>query len=393
MRKARLAFVLLVCVGLIALVRLLHQPSSIDRKATSRARSESMAASPRGRPAESIPKTVPESNFLTRPPAVVASRNERRSGLAWVLRQLGASEKLLDRLADQDLVSPLTELRERAAGGDASAINILAWISYQKCYLARSEEQISGHVKDQSSQATALPPDDAAWVSAMVQSRGDTDRRFAAACSQVIDSNQVTSWLNDEAARGNAASLWLLSRQANTLVEEDQLLREAAAAGFAQAQFELAWDILGKRKRAAGTDSADLSAVSLLREAAASLPLAEANLAVCQYWGCEGVAPDVSAAVAHARDAANKGTVEALLQLGPHLSTGQVSADEITAWKLIEASLQQSGCATSPLNVEWMKSNSAVLSGAEVSPGALKLATQIWEDHGRQMQSDLGCTS
>jgi hypothetical protein len=133
--------------------------------------------------------------------------------------------------------------------------------------------------------------------------------------------------------------------------------------------------------------------MNLLHEAADSLPVAEANLAVCEYRGCEGVAPDVSAALTHTRDAAAKGEVDALLEIGAQLPAWQLSRDEVTSWRLIRASLQQSGCASTGLRVEWMKSNSEANSMASASAVALKLATQLWEAHGRQMMSSLGCAS
>jgi hypothetical protein len=48
----------------------------------------------------------------------------RRAGFAQILRQLGASEKLLDRLTDGDVAAVLTELKAQARAGDPPAINM-----------------------------------------------------------------------------------------------------------------------------------------------------------------------------------------------------------------------------------------------------------------------------
>jgi TPR repeat protein len=214
---------------------------------------------------------------------------------------------------------------------------------------------------------------------------------------------QIAAWVNRQAARGDRVSEFLLSRDIGVEIARDsnftvfkppepavsnQWLRKAADAGFAEAKFELAWDILNRRPR---VTPASYSAMSLLREAAESLPLAEANLASCEYSGCEGTAPDVAAAVTHARNAAMRGRAEAFLQIGPHLAGAQ--ADEVAAWKLIHASLQQSGCDASTVSIAWMKSTTEDLATANASPGALKLATALWDGHGRQMMSALGCAT
>ena len=393
MSMRQVGFLLLASVALILVPRVLYRSLVAHRESAGQVQSESTIPPSPQRTARSSSNTLSQGSSLARPPAAVASRNDRRSGFAWILRQFGASESLLDRFADEDLAPLLTELKERAAGGDPSAVNILGWVSYQRCSLGRNEEQISGYEKRQLSEAGALPADEAAWVVTVVHSWGEYDRKFASVCAQLIDSAQISAWVLGQAERGDAASRWLLSQQAGNVLAADRLLRDAATGGFPQAQFELARGILWKQKGTAASDPTALSAMTLLCEAADSLPAAEANLAVCEYRGCKGAAPDISAALTHAREAANNGNVDALLEIGPHLSAGQVSPDEVAAWTVIRASLQQRGCGVSGVSVGWMKFNSEALSTAGAFPGALKLASQIWEDHGRQMMTSLGCIS
>jgi TPR repeat protein len=339
------------------------------------------------------PQTTVPARLPARPSANTASRNARRSGFAWILRQLGASEELLDRLVDGDLAASLKQLNQLAAKGDPTAIDILGFIAYQKCYLGRSEEQIGGYEAMQLKSAGDLARADADWFTTVVRQEDAYDRQFASVCSQLIDQDQVASWVSARATQGDGASLWLLSLTSSHLGESQQRLRDAAAAGFPEAQFELAWAILSGQQGAAGNGPNADTAESLLRQASDRLPRAEANLSVCEYWGCQGAAPDTMAAVTHARDAAQKGAFDAMIALGPYLSAGQVSPDEVAAWNLVHSLLQQSGCQVSTLNVEWMKSTGATLSATNMSANALALANRYWQDFGTQMKANLGCGS
>jgi len=119
-----------------------------------------------------------------------------------------------------------------------------------------------------------------------------------AACVQV-DVDEVMSLVKTQAEKGDGASLWLLYRDANNMTEIQQRLREAAAAGFPQAQFELAWAILAPQEGAAGTGAAKVSAGDMLRASQEQLPRSEQQLAVCEYSGCDGIAVDTDAAIKH----------------------------------------------------------------------------------------------
>ena len=95
--------------------------------------------------------------------------------------------------------------------------------------------------------------------------------------------------------------MWLMHNYSSNITEMQQWLRAAAAAGFAEGQYELAHDILaGQQGAGAGSDA--VNAGDLLRQAADVLPNAESRLAVCEYSGCGGVAVDLESAVTHARD-------------------------------------------------------------------------------------------
>jgi hypothetical protein len=326
----------------------------------------------------------------------------RRSGFAWVVRQLGASEPLLDRLVDEDLGPVISELREKAVRGEPSAVNILGWISGQTCPGLR-EERIGSYLQYQLTQSEELPADDGAWFRSLARLTADYDRKLATVCSQ-LDAAQIKAWVTRQAARGDPESQFLLARDIGVEIGRsggltvfktpdpavsNLWLRKAADGGFAQAKYELAWDILNTLMPR--ITPASYSALTLFWEAAESMPLAEANLAGCEYSGCEGTPPDIAAAVIHAREAAIRGQAEAFLHIGPHL--GAAYADEVAAWKLIHASLQQDGCSVSSASIAWMKGVTNDISTANALPGGLKLAIKLWEGHGQQMMSALGCTT
>jgi len=48
-----------------------------------------------------------------------------RQGYAWIMRQMGATDELLDRLASGGLASVLRDLKKQAQSGDPAAVNIL----------------------------------------------------------------------------------------------------------------------------------------------------------------------------------------------------------------------------------------------------------------------------
>ena len=331
------------------------------------------------------------SDLWARPPADVAARNSRRAGFAWILRQLGATEMQLDRLADGDFAGLVTELKQKAQGGDADSINMLGEIALQNCRLGRDDQTLEEYGAAQIAEAQVLPPKDANWFATAMREDIAFYKRVNATCKQVIDQDEILSWVTARGTQGDGASLWLLFRAADNLTEMQQRLRDAAAAGFPQAQFELAGAIIAGQQGAAGTGSAKVSVGDLLRQSQDQLANSEQQLAICEYSGCNGVIVDADAAIQHAREAAQAGAISAMLAMGPHLPAGQVNPDEVVAWSLIDASLQQQGCTGNGLSAQSMKSILSTLNANNITPQSRALAEQYWSEYGLQIKANLGC--
>ncbi len=337
------------------------------------------------------PKVAPISSLWARPDPKLAARNYRRQGFAWILRQLGVSEQLLDQLADGDVVAVLQELKSRAESGDTKAINILGEIAYQQCTLGRSADTLDAVEAERLQEARRLPEVDADWMSTALREDVAFDKSVKAACSQVVDQAQVMQWVSAEAARGDAASEWLMSRYADNLREEQQGLRNAAAGGFPEAQFELGWAIVSGQSGAAGASADAVDLGNVLRQAAATLPNSQGTLARCEYFGCPGVAPDVTAAVTDAVAAAERGAIDAVVSLGPHLTAAQLDPDAVSAWGLVRAALSQQGCVGTGFSERSMKAVTATLNAGNITDKARALAEQYWQQYGAQIKDNLGC--
>jgi len=332
------------------------------------------------------PVEVASLDLWTRPSADVASRHYRRHGFAWILRQLGATEDQLNRLADLDIAGVLTDLDRKAQAGDAASVNILGEIVLQNCRLGRDQATVQGFVATQIRDAQAAPGIDISWFSAVMQDDEAFYKSVHAACAQV-DQDQVMSWVKTQADKGDGASLWLMFRDAGSMTEMQQRLREAAAAGFPQAQFELAGAIIAGQQGAAGIGADKVNAGALLQASQNQLATSEQQLALCEYSGCD------DAAIMHAREAAQRGAIDAMLFIGPHLPAGQLSPDEVTAWGLVQASLQQQGCGGSGFSARTMKSITSTLNANNISAQARVLAEQYWLEYGAQMMANIGCAS
>jgi len=94
----------------------------------------------------------------------VAARNNRRYGFAWILRQLGATEEQLNRLADLDIARVIAELKQKAQAGDRASINILGEIAYQNCYLGRDNATVESFVASQIRDVQTVPGIDASCL-------------------------------------------------------------------------------------------------------------------------------------------------------------------------------------------------------------------------------------
>jgi hypothetical protein len=332
------------------------------------------------------------SNLWARPAPEVAARNNRRYGFAWILRQLGATEDQLNRLADLDIAGVIAELKQKASAGDAASINILGEIAYQNCRLGRDEATVKGYVDSQIRDVLAVPAIDSSWFSTVMRDDEAFYKNVYDACAHV-DVDQAMSWVKTRADQGDRASLWLLSLSAGSMTEMQQRLRDAAAAGFPQAEFDLAWAILGGQEGAAGTGAAKVNTGDLLRSSQEQLPRSELQLAACEYSGCDGVPVDVDAAIKHAREAAQRGSPDAMVYIGPHVPAGQLDPNEVTAWGLVQASLEQRGCGGNGFSVRAIKSILGTLTANNIPARARILAEQYWRDYGAQMMSNLGCAS
>lgn len=331
------------------------------------------------------------ADLWSRPSAEVASRNARRSGFAWILRQLGATEGQLNRLANQDMAGVLAELKQKAQAGDAASINVLGEIALQNCQLGRDDATVESFVASQIRDAPSDPAVDIAWLSAVMRDDAAFYKTVHAGCAQV-DQDQVMSWVKAQADKGDGASLWLMFRDASNIAAMQEYLRGAAAAGFPEAQYELAGAIIAGQQGAAGSGADKVSAGAALQESQHQLATSEQQLALCEYSGCDGVSVDVDAAIRHTREAAQRGEFDAMLAVGPDLPAGQISPDEVTAWGLVQASLHQRGCGTG-FGLREVKGITSVLNANNISAEAHALAEQYWQTYGAQIMSNLGCTT
>jgi hypothetical protein len=341
-------------------------------------------------PAGAPRKPVTTPDPWTRPSAMVAARHLRRVRFA-LLRGFGASEKLVKRLTDGDILAVIQELEQQAQRGDASAANILEYMAYSTCGFAGVNGEGSPPQAQQLLDAQALPVQDVEWIRTATQEKDTSDKQVVAACQQALDKKEIEAWVTSSANQGNGASLWLLSRYSSSgnSAFKEQKLMDAADAGYPEAQAFLAQGLMNGTAHLPAS-IADNNAGNLLKVAADSLPNAESLLAVCEFKGCPGIEVDVPSAVAHAREAAQKGRFDAIIQIGPQL---QLDPDEVSAWNLARAMLAQQGCSYGGLTVQWMTSATSTLTSNDASDKAKALAEQYWQDYGSQMMANIGCTS
>jgi hypothetical protein len=344
------------------------------------------------KPAAASSKAAKGSSLWVRPAAEVASRNHRRSGFAWIMRQLGASESQLDRLTGGDAVGLVKELKEKAQAGDPTSIQVLGQLSFLNC---RSGRTFGAYKLAQivDVQVSSLAQADKDWFKSTVNDDIAYDRELHAVCDQLIDTNEVRSWVKARAIQGDGASLWLLTESGEDAVDRTSRLRGAAAAGFPQAQYDLALLIDQGDEGAAGTGASRLQSMELLNRASGTIPASKGELAQCEYFGeCPGIAIDIDAAIVNAREAAQAGDINALLRIGPHLPAGQMDPDEVGAWRLINASLLNQGCGGPVFTVRQMQNITGTLNAKTITPEARALAEQYWSNYGAQMMANLGCS-
>ena len=342
-------------------------------------------------PAGAPRKPVATSDPWTRPPAKVVARNLRRVRFA-LLRGFGASETMVNRLTDGDIFAVIQELKQQAKRGDAAAANVLEYMAYSTCGFAGANGEGSPSQAQQLLDARTLSVQDAEWIRTAIQEKNTNDKQMVAACQQAIDKKEIEAWVTSAADQGNGASRWLLSRYSSSgsSAFKEQKLMDAADAGYAEAQAFLAQGLMNGTAHLPAA-IADDDAGNLLKVAADSLPHAETLLAVCEFKGCPGIETDIPSAVAHAREAAQQGSFDAVFQIGPQLQANQMDPDEVTAWNLVGAMLSQQGCSYGDLAVQWMASATSALTSNSVSDKAKALANQYWQQYGAQMMANIGC--
>lgn len=242
--------------------------------------------------------------------------------------------------------------------------------------------------------AQALSTADAEWIRSAIQEKNIANRQLVTAC-QSIDKTEVLGWITRSADQGNGASLMMLSLPgggANNRTLSQRRLQGAVQAGFPEAEAFLAQDIASGIGNVPSGTSVDVVG-TLLEDAAKSLPYAESELAICESTGCPGVAADIPSAVAHAREAAQRGSFDAMIEIGPKLQASQMDPNEVTAWNLVGAMLAQQGCGLGGLSVQNMTSWTITLTSKILPGDARSLAEQYWSEYGTQMKSNIGCSS
>jgi hypothetical protein len=332
---------------------------------------------PQVQPASAATKPVTASDLWVRPPAKVAARHLRRVRFAG-LRELGASEQLVDRLTDGDILAVVTELKEKAKRGDPSAANILAGMGHSICPFASPNLQ----------EAPSLPGQDTEWLNAALQEKIAFNKQFWAVC-QSIDQKEVDGWVAKSAEQGNGASLWLLSFGSSPSAFKQKLV-EAVDAGYPEAQAAMA-QILTHPPPDLAPGGPDDGEENLFKEAAVSLPYAESALALCEFSGCPGIAIDIPAAVSHAREAAQRDAFDAMIEIGPQLQASMIDPTEVAAWNLVVTMLAQQGCSYGLFGGQWIRAATNTLTSKKSFDKAKSLADQYWRDYGSQMMSNIGC--
>jgi hypothetical protein len=379
---------LMIAIGIwVALTKHSSSPSSAAGGNGAKMPEPEAQVQPPGAPR----KPVATSDPWTRPPAKVVARNLRRVRFA-LLRGFGASETMVNRLTDGDIFAVIQELKQQAKRGDAAAANVLEYMAYSTCGFAGANGEGSPSQAQQLLDARTLSVQDAEWIRTAIQEKNTNDKQMVAACQQAIDKKEIEAWVTSAADQGNGASRWLLSRYSSSgsSAFKEQKLMDAADAGYAEAQAFLAQGLMNGTAHLPAA-IADDDAGNLLKVAADSLPHAETLLAVCEFKGCPGIETDIPSAVAHAREAAQQGSFDAVFQIGPQLQANQMDPDEVTAWNLVGAMLSQQGCSYGGLAVQWMASATSALTSNSVSDKAKALANQYWQQYGAQMMANIGC--
>jgi hypothetical protein len=335
----------------------------------------------------------PLDELWMRPSAKVAARNVRRCSLGSTLRSLGASDANVERLTEGDIQAVVSELKQRAKADDGSASNQLLYMSRMTCGFAAINGAGSASEASQLLDAQALPTADGDWVRAAIQEKDEFNQHMTAVCQQDLNKDDANAWETAAAAQGDAVSHYLLAVFGSNHGRQyrDVQLLAAVNGGYSWAQYYLGQRMINGIPLSSDAGTLSENAGDLVRAAALELPEAESHLAKCEFSGCTDIPVDIAAAVVDARNAAQRGSLDAILEIEPQLQASQIDPDEVEAWNLISASLQMQGYAGGALDARLLKSASSTLSSPIASAKARKLADQYWQEYGAQMLANLGC--
>jgi hypothetical protein len=223
------------------------------------------------------------------------------------------------------MVGALNNLKKQALSGDPPAISVYGDFTYWNCFLHGTSEQVDNYATMQTQKSPTLPAADAEWLRDAAAEDVAINKTVVAACREAVNVGQVFDMVDESAKQGDGANLFLSSKTANDMPEMQRRLRAAALAGSPDAQFEIAFTVLGGyQKELLGTGPDALNVGDLLRESAEQIPQAEGNLAICEFYGCGGIDADPTAGVRTALTAAEHGSFDALLDIGPHLGPSQL---------------------------------------------------------------------
>lgn len=300
---------------------------------------------------------------------------------------MGASATAIEHFSNGDIAGVFSQLKAQAQAGDASAANQLDYIAHRTCEFARNF-QASELVESNS-----LPSADRDWFRAALEVNNAFKQQLVNDCQQSLDKTDIDTWVTKAAARGDPASEYSLWMFGGTNINRniDANLRAAALGGYPWAQFSLVGvsnqDAPGIINGGEPSDHPE----DMLRVAAQTIPAAEDQLARCEFTGCKYIAQDIPAAIADARSAAQQGSFNAILEIGPQIPASQIDPDEVQAWQLVNAALQLQGYVGININVQRIKSASAVLNSPTLTPQVRALAEQYWQRYGAKILSGLGC--
>jgi TPR repeat protein len=134
-----------------------------------------------------------------------------------------------------------------------------------------------------------------------------------------------------------------------------------------------------------------LSPVTLLADAATTVPEAKVVLAQCLFDGYDLREPDHEAALQTAREAAGAGEPDAIFFLASRLSIGTLPADEVTAWRLFKSTLAAQGCYGDEDAAFGLEPRGSSGPTPLPSAAARSLAVTFWQRYGMQAAARLGC--